>query len=210
MKRREFNLYLGAAAAAAGVGGRVSAAAGPKWSFEADVAEACSCEIPCPCNFGRRTDLKCEGSRLIQITQGEIDGAALAGVAFVVTFDMGNWTRIYADQAMTTAQRDAFDALMPAAFGGFKKLMQAFEYVPLEVTRSASKVRFAVPDSTVEIEMMRGLNGEPITINGLPSAAYHNYVQYASLVHTHKSAAASYSHVDTNGFTSRMIARSKT
>ncbi len=211
MKRRDFNFYVGAAAAVPTILSTQSvAAAAPAdgWAFNADVAESCSCEIPCPCNFGRRTDLKCEGSRLIQITDGAVHGLPLAGVSFVATFDMGNWTRIYADEAMTGAQRQAFEQIFTLAFGGFKKLMQAQEFVPLQVERSAEKVSFSVPDSSVEIALMRGLNGKPITIDGLPSAAFHNYVQYASVVHRHKSAAAEWSHTDTNGFTSRMIASS--
>lgn len=206
MKRRDFNAYMGAAGAVAMTAANAKAGEASKWQFRADVAESCSCEIPCPCNFGRRTKLKCEGSRLIQITEGNIGGADLAGVGFVVTFDMGNWTRMYMDDAMTAAQREAWDKIFPAAFGGFKKLMTTLEYVPLSVERSADKVRFSAPASTVEIEMMKGLDGGPIVVNNLPSAAYHNYVQYESLVHQHKSEAAEFSHKGTNGFTSTMIA----
>ena len=54
---------------------------------------------------------------------------------------------------------------------------------------------------------MRGLNGKPITIDNLPSVAYHKYTQYESVVHTHKSDGGDFSHKGTNGFTSVMIAQ---
>ncbi len=203
MQRRSFNLALGAVAAAPFITAR--AAAAPHWSLTADVAESCSCEIPCPCNFGRPTDLKCEGSRLIQITEGSIDGASLAGIGFVATFDMGNWARIYVDEKLGERQRAAFEAVFPLAFAGFHKLMQTRQYVPLTVSRSADTVRFEVPESTVEIRMMRGLHDAPIRINGLPSPVFHDYTQYESVVHEHHSEQADFSHRETNGFTSRMI-----
>lgn len=204
MDRRTFNFIVGAAAASPVIARAGSTQDG--WALRADVAESCSCEIPCPCNFGRPTKLKCEGSRLIQITEGHAGGHDLAGIGFVATFDMGNWTRIYLDDAMNDAQRAAFDSVFPLAFGGFKKLMQHMDYVPLEVVREDGRVRFSVPDSTVEIVRMKGLDGQPITINGLPSGAFHDYVQYESVEHRHASAGASFSHSGTNGFTSVMRA----
>lgn len=204
MNRREFNGAI-ASAAAASLFSHGAIAAGTPWIFHADVAESCSCEIPCPCNFGRRTDLKCEGSRLIQIREGHLGDHDLAGINFIATFDMGNWVRLYVDEGMNAAQREGFEKILPIAFGGFKKLSKSTEFVPLAVTRGDDKVRFEVPASTVEILMMRGLNDEPIRINGLPSPVFHNYVQYKSLVHKHTSEGGSFSHEDTNGFTSRMI-----
>jgi len=125
MKRREFNTYLGVAAAASTLSAKAVAHAehdANGWNFVADVAEACSCQIPCPCNFGRRTKLKCEGSRLIKITKGSSAGADLAGIACVVTFEMGKWTRMYMDEAMSPAQRAAVDATVSVGFWWLQKI----------------------------------------------------------------------------------------
>ncbi|MGR8921614.1 MAG: DUF1326 domain-containing protein [Gammaproteobacteria bacterium] len=205
MDRREFSLALGAVTAAPAV----LAKSADTWQITADVAESCGCEIPCPCNFGRKTKLKCEGSRLVSITDGHVGGESLAGVAMVITFEMGKWTKIYLDENMTAAQRAAFDKVFPVAFAGFKKLMREMEYVPLTVERSEKKLRFSVPASTVEIVMMPGLDGEPIRVNGLPSAFFHDYVQYESVVHKHESADSTFSYSGTNGFTSRLEAAGK-
>jgi hypothetical protein len=206
MKRRQFNLGVGAAIAAPAVlNTAAAAAAAPSWSLTADVAESCSCEIPCPCNFGRPTELRCDGSRLIQITEGSVGGADLAGISFIATFEMRKWTRIYVDESLSEAQMQAFDKIFPIAFKGFHKLMRSMERVPLTVERTAETVRFSVPASTVEIKLLKGIDGKSITIDGLPSPAFFNYKQYESVVHTHKSEDAEFSHSGTNGFTSKMI-----
>jgi hypothetical protein len=209
MRRREFNGYLGATALTTAAMTRPARAnPTPPWALEADVAECCSCAIPCPCNFGRPTKQRCLGNRLIQITHGEIDGARLDGIAFVVTFEMGKWARIYLDQTVDAARLAAFEQVFPLAFAGFAKLAPVHEQVPLTVTRGDSTVAFAVPDSAVEMKLLLGLNGRRITIDGLPSPAFHGYTQYESVVHRHRSDALEFAHSETNGFTSRMIAAS--
>ncbi len=207
MKRRDFNYLLGAAAIApAFLGKAKTAAAAAAWSLEAHVAECCSCEIPCPCNFGLPTDLRCDGNRLIEIYEGQVDGADLAGVRFLVTFEMGKWTRIYADDKMNAAQTKAYDAIMPLAFAGFLNGALSVERVPLSVVRTADTIAVTTPASEIEMKRLAGLDGEPIRISGLPSNAFHDYIQYESVVHTHKGPDREWSHSKTNGFASRMLA----
>lgn len=206
MKRREFNLLAGAGALGAALGSRAALATEtPAWAFEADVAECCSCPIPCPCNFARPTEKRCDGNRLIQIRAGQIEGASLAGIDFLVTFWMGKWTRIYLSDALGEAQYAAFDRILPLAFTRFKDLARSVERVPLEIVRAEETIRFAAPASRVEMKRVAGLDGAPIRITGLPSPVFHDYVQYESVVHTHTSEDEHWSHQGTNGFTSRMI-----
>ncbi len=207
MNRRRFGkLLLGLAYLPISGFRRPSGVERRRWSFRAAVAECCSCAIPCPCNFGRPTDRGCFGNRLIQIIEGDFEGADLSGVAFVVTFSMGHWTRLYISDALTARQLAALDGLLPVAFAGFDRLAQVRERVPLTIDRTAESVHFSVPESTVEMKLLPGLNGSRITIAGLPSNAYHDYVQYESVVHQHRSAAGSWEYSGTNGFTSEMRA----
>lgn len=206
MNRRDFNTVVSAGALGAALGSRAVLAAGaPAWAFEADIAECCSCAIPCPCNFARPTEKRCDGNRLIQIREGQVGGAPLAGIDFLVTFWMGKWTRIYVSDALSEAQYAAFDRILPLAFPKFKDLARSVERVKLEVVRAEETVRFAAPASRVEMKRVAGLNGAPIRITGLPSPVFHDYVQYESVVHEHASEGESWSYQDTNGFTSRMI-----
>jgi len=207
MNRREFTTLLGASAIAparlASADDETQAAA---WSFEANVAECCSCEIPCPCNFGRPTELRCDINRLIEIEQGSINGDNLAGVRFLVTMEMGNWTRLYIDDGLDDRQTRALDALMPSAFGGFLKMARSVERVPLTVARAPELITISAPASHVEMKPLAGLDGAPITISGLPSNVFHDYVQYESVTHTYQGPDREWSHAGTNGFTSRMLA----
>ena len=201
MQRREFNGVLAAAIAAPG-----SVFGASSWSLTADVAECCSCEIPCPCNFGRPTKMRCDGNRLIEVAEGHVDDMDLAGVRFLVTFEMGVWTRIYADEQMSDAQFAAFEAIMPRGFGYFDRQAQSVERVPLSVTRTPGLVTFTTPASSVEMKPIPGLDGERIVIKGLPSNAFHDYIQYESVRHVHEGPGRQWSYSGTNGFLSRMIA----
>ncbi|MDP1931318.1 MAG: DUF1326 domain-containing protein [Gammaproteobacteria bacterium] len=207
MKRRVFTKGLLSALATAPVLGGVSSlvsAQGQRWSLVADLAECCSCEIPCPCNFGRPTELRCDGNRLIQIREGQFEGENLAGISFVVTFLMGNWTRIHIDDSMSDAQFATFEKMFPVAFAGFDRLARTKARVPLNIVRTDSTINFTVPESSVEMKLIPGLGGEPIVINGLPNPAYHEYVQYESVNHRHESTDATWTYSGTNGFTSVM------
>jgi hypothetical protein len=206
MKRRTFTKRLLSAMAAVPAlsSAGVFAAAGEQWALVADLAECCSCEIPCPCNFGRPTELRCDGNRLIQIREGHFEGEDLAGINFVVTFLMGNWTRIHIDESMSPAQFAAFEKMFPVAFAGFNRLARSRERVALNITRTDTTLSFTVPESRVEMKLLAGIDGNPITITGLPNPAYHNYVQYESVTHTHQSVDASWTYSGTNGFTSQM------
>ncbi len=205
MKRRDFNKYLAMFAVPGTAGLSSNAMAGTKWNLTADITEACSCSIPCPCNFGFPTDQKCEGSRLIQILSGEFDQIDLTGIAFLATFEMRKWAHIYVDDKLNERQNKGFDLIFPVAFAGFKKLSRKIERVPMSYEKTSETIKYSVPDSTVEIKKLRGLEGAEINITGLPSTNYRNYIQYQSVIHTHKSSSSSWSHKKTNGFTSRMI-----
>jgi hypothetical protein len=204
MNRREFSKLVGAAAITPVLGpGRGVSPLHERWSFTAHIAECCSCDIPCSCNFGR-PEQTCHGTRLIQIREGQFEGDQLAGINFVVTFYMRRWTRIYVDDSLTEAKIATLDRLLPVAFAGFAQLAQVQERVPLTVSESPDTFRFTVPESTVEMKLFPGLDGSAITISGLPSRSYHDYVQYESVVHTHRSAEAEWSYAGTNGFQSEM------
>jgi hypothetical protein len=207
VKRRDFNYVLGATAIAPAIlGTSQDAEAADSWSLEANVAECCSCEIPCPCNFGRPTKLRCDGNRLIEIESGHVGDLSLAGVRFLVTFEMGKWSRIYVDNSLNAAQSEAVDAILPLAFGFFFRGALVVERVPMTVVHANDKITFTTPASEVEMKPLQGLDGGQISVNGLPSNVFHNYIQYESVRHIHRGGDREWSHSGTNGFTSRMIA----
>jgi hypothetical protein len=199
--------YLTAVAAVA-AGGFVTARQGskpaaPDWQLTATVAESCSCVVACPCNFGGEPSrMPCEGNRVISITSGHYDGVDLKDVALLVTFNMRNWSKIYVSDRVTDRQMAAVEAMLPIAFAGFHKGMLSFTKAPITMELAGDRVRFSGPESSVEMQVMRGFDGQPVKILNLPNAVFQDYTQYRSVTHRHTSASHTFSHAGSNGFTS--------
>jgi hypothetical protein len=186
-----------------------SSARQPAWKLSATVAESCSCTVSCPCNFGGEPSrMPCEGNRIISIDSGNYDGVDLAGVQVLVTFNMRNWSKIYISDKVNDRQMKAVEAMLPLAFAGFHKGMLSFTKAPITMEATDTRVKFSGPESSVEMEVMKGFNGRAITIANLPSAVFQDYTQFRSVSHTHTSATHSWSHKGTNGFTSKWQAGS--
>jgi hypothetical protein len=180
-------------------------AAAPGWHINATVAESCSCTVSCSCNFGGEPNRNpCEGNRLISINSGHYQDVDLKGVAFLVTFTMRTWSKIYVSDRVSDKQMAAVEALLPIAFAGFQRGMLSFTKAPITMNITDNKVTFAGPESSVEMEVMKGFGGKPVKIMNLPNPAYQDYTQYKSISHTHTSPTHSWKHSGTNGFTSTM------
>jgi hypothetical protein len=185
-------------------------AADANWHLTATVAESCSCKISCPCNFGGEpTKNPCEGNRLISINSGHYEGVDLKGVAFLVTFTMRDWSKVYVSDKVSDAQMKAVEALMPIAFAGFHRGMLSFTKAPITMELTESRVRFSGPESSVDMEVMRGFGGKPVKVLNLPNPAYQDYTQFKSVSHTHTAADHPFSYSGTTGFTSTMDVGSK-
>jgi hypothetical protein len=207
MMVRTAGAYLVAATVAVS-GGLVTARqvprpAAPDWQLTATVAESCSCVVACPCNFGGEPSrTPCEGNRIISITSGLYGDVNLADVAMLVTFNMRNWSKIYVSDRVSDAQMQAVEALLPIAFAGFHKGMLSFAKAPITMQLTGDRVTFSGPESSVEMQVMRGFDGQPVKIAHLPSPVFQDYTQYRSVAHRHSSASHTFSHSGTNGFTS--------
>jgi len=187
-----------------------SGARQPSWKMSATVAESCSCTVSCPCNFGGEPSrMPCEGNRMISIDSGNYDGVDLAGVQLLVTFNMRNWSKIYVSDKVSDRQMKAVEALLPLAFAGFQRGMLSFTKAPITMDVTGSLVKFSGPESSVDMEVLKGFNGKAVKVMNLPSAVFRDYTQFKSVSHTHTSAAHSWSHTGTNGFTSKWEAGSK-
>ncbi len=175
------------------------------WHITATVAESCSCTLPCPCNFGGSPNhTPCEGNRLISINKGHYQDVDLAGVAFLVTFQMRGWSKIYVSDTVTERQNAAVEALLPIAFAGFRSGMLSMEKVPITMDIGDTRVRFSTPGSSVDMELMPGRDGKPVKVLNLPNPAYQDYTQFRSVSHQHTGADHAFSYSGTNGFTSTM------
>ena len=82
----------------------------------------------------------------------------------------------------------AVEALMPIAFAGFHRGMLSFTKAPITMDVTERRVTFSGPESSVDMDVMKGFGGKPVKISNLPNPAFQDYTQYRSVSHTHTSA----------------------
>jgi len=184
--------------------------AAPDWHIVATLAESCSCPVACPCNFGGSPSSNpCQGNRLISISKGHFGDVDLSGVSFLVTWSLGSWTDVTVNDKVDDAQRAALETIMPLAFSSMRRTQLQVTRAPITLEMTETRVRFTTPDSTVDMELMKGSGGKPVKVLNLPSPLYQDYTQYRSTVHDHKGGDHAFSHSGTNGFTSTWEAGSR-
>ena len=186
-------------------------ATAPEWRISATLAESCSCLVACPCNFGGKPNPgPCQGNRLLTIKHGHVGDVDLSGVSFLITWDLGKWAKVYESDKMTDAQKTAIETVIfPVAVAGFGRGEFSVMKAPITMEMTDSRVRFSTPESSVDMEVMKGFGGQPVRVFNLPNPAYQNYTQYRSVVHRHTDGDHSFSHTDTNGFTATWDAGSR-
>jgi hypothetical protein len=117
---------------------------------------------------------------------------------------MRSWSKVYVSDTVSAQQMTAVESLMPIAFAGFHRGMLSFTKAPITMEMTEAKVRFSGPESSVEMDVMRGFGGKPVKVLNLPNPAYQDYTQYKSVVHRHNAADHPFNYSGTTGFTSTM------
>ncbi len=181
------------------------------WALKGTWSDTCSCEVACPCFFGSEpTEHFCEGTSLLEIEEGHYGGVEIDGLTAMVTMRIGKWTRIYVADTATPEQADAVASVVPLAlpFLGIGAL-ETVQVVPISVERTETTLKYAAPESTVEIEIVMGANGEPIRIanmpiKGLPFPEIYDHTQYRSVLSKHDSEAHDFEWSGRNGFVSKV------
>ena len=192
-----------------GSGGKGSG--GKEWAIKADVAAACSCSVPCPCGEGPATRGYCEHNALIEIKEGHYKGVSLDGLSFVFSQRGGDWVKYYVSDKATDDQLAAVQKLMPATFGPMaKSKVLSAEKVPISVERTATTLKFSVPESKVEMELVPGPDGKPIIRQNHPHPLKAiDLIQYKAIAFSHDGKDKKFSYSGTNASTSKIDAASK-
>jgi hypothetical protein len=178
------------------------------WAIKADYTETCSCNPACPCLFGSpSTHGYCRGNNLIEIRESYYGDVRLDGVSMITAFSLGKWLKIYIDEKASDEQAKALvelvklDQTFGFIYAGNSKIL-SIEKAPLSIEKTATKVKFSVPTSMAEIEMMKGRGGKPIKILNLPVPYIDDHTQYKSITMSHKSEDKEFKHSGTNALTS--------
>jgi hypothetical protein len=155
----------------------------------------------------------CEGNGLVVIEKGHMGDVSVDGLSVVLTFGLGQWMKVYVDENATDAQVDAVEALLKqdpvfgAYFAGETQLLSVGK-APITKEWTDALIKFSTPESAVEIEIVKGLDGGPITIENLLFPSTQHYTQYRAIALSHKSDDKEFTHTGTNGFTSKILASS--
>jgi hypothetical protein len=185
------------------------------WAINADYTESCSCNPACPCLFGSPSTLGyCEGNNLIEIKEGHYGDVNLDGISVVTAFSLGKWLKLYVSDNATEEQGTAALELLKLneTFGFIyagKAEILSQEKASVSIKKTDTSVKFSVPASTVEIEMMKGWEGKPIKIQNIAAPYTRDYTQYKSITTSHKSKDKEFKHSGTNGMTTSIEASGK-
>jgi hypothetical protein len=108
----------------------------PKWHAKGDWFDACSCDIPCPCEFAQPpTGGHCEGVLAYHIDEGAYGATSLSGLSVltVLAFDGNLWAGqgavslgLLIDERADADQRAALAAIFEGIAGGHPAGMAQF------------------------------------------------------------------------------------
>ena len=137
------------------------------WNLSGEFIETCSCNMLCPCWFGKAELMLmdrgwCATSLLFRIREGSHDGTDISGQNAVVTlhfpgptlFDANGTGRVYVDQGASDAQRSALETILQGASGG-----------GMEVP--ASLVSSWLPTQTASIAVSEGDGKVTASVSGI-------------------------------------------
>jgi hypothetical protein len=181
------------------------------WAADATWTDACCCKVPCPCLFGTGpTEGYCEGASIFEIERGHYDGVSLDGLAALVTYRVGGWTKLFVTDAASAEQAEAFGALLPYLLPFVVKGAEpVVTREALTIEREGRTVRYSAGESRVEMTMLESSTGEPIVLENLPAkgtpfADSHGHTQYKSKVLAHESELGTFEYTGRNGFSSQL------
>jgi hypothetical protein len=186
-------------------------APGADWSVKADYTDACCCQPSCPCFFGSAPTLGyCEGVSVVEFEEAHYGGVRLDGVKVVAVYRGNSWIKFYVGDKASEEQTEAAVKLLPA-FEEFFAIENVLEVknVPISVERTDETVKISTPNTTSEIEIMKGKNGKPIKIDNLPWPSFpgpplNDHTQYRTIVLKHEGKDQRFEYSGTNGFTAKI------
>jgi hypothetical protein len=158
---------------------------GATWSVSGTIAEACSCDVMCPCTFASDPSAGyCDALIGWHVDSGKLGDVALDGLNVVLSFyspgnvTKGNWKiGLYVDQRASPQQREALTAIFSGKVGGPLAVFAGplvgerlgVKAVPIEYESSGKRRKMTIPGlSEYEIVAVEGRGGSDVTINNLP------------------------------------------
>jgi hypothetical protein len=186
MKQRRgiFRLLALAAAGAAGV--VAAGAAGPDWSINATIIEACSCPMFCQCYFEAKpashaghsgAEHFCKFNNAFKVNRGSYGATTLDGAKFWVAGDLGgdfasgqaNWAVVTFDRTVTKEQRDGIAAILAHVYPVKWKSLTTAEAAMEWKHTGDTAVATLDGGKTAEVRLRKfpGMTSDPVVIKNL-------------------------------------------
>jgi hypothetical protein len=186
-----------------------------EWSVKADYTDACCCKPSCPCLFGSAPTLGfCEGVSLLEFKEAHYGDVNLDGVNVAAVYRGKTWIKFYVSDSATAEQTEAAVKLLPTfeAFFAIENVVEV-KNVTIDIERKEEWRKITMPNTVVEIGVMKGKNGKPIKIEnlpwpGFPAPPLNDHTQYKTIMLKHDGGDQKYEHTETNGFTAYVEATS--
>jgi hypothetical protein len=159
-------LMFAAAIGAAAGGVPVNAAPSGAWRVAGEMVEACTCQVPCTCQFGQGPSPtpRCASVSTFSIREGSRGDAALAGGAFAIVFGPKK-TVLYAG-GRDESQREALKAILQdiARKSGWKN--SVIRESAISQSGDSDSVRSSIGDfAAMDASMLKGFDGKsPIVV----------------------------------------------
>lgn len=153
----------------------------PDWEAEGTLLEACSCAVPCTCNFGQGPSRDyCHTVYAYRLKRGRYGSVKLDGLAF--GGGEGAAGRLgFLDARATEAQRPALEKLATAVFGkgGASPGPRKFQIVTLSVESDARTFRVNFAGSGgFRADVLLGADGKnPIVVENNVTWPVHRFIK---------------------------------
>lgn len=163
-----------------------SASAAATWAIDGTMADACQCEVFCPCEFGSHPTMdNCDDTAILSIDKGHYKDVDLSGQKVVVVSAspkgerlvdaVGHLTfaRIYVPKAASDAQVQALQEIVRLAMGSIVNGVAQIspdtqvERVPITITADSTQYAAQVP-GVLDVDMRPVIGGDgktPIVVH---------------------------------------------
>lgn len=117
------------------------------------ILEACSCMIPCPCNFGQRPSPHefCEYLAVFEFAGGEFHDVPLAGLRMAMASDRDNHNILYVDSKASVRARSALTAISTWIFSLEGKELTGLFYTTIDLSFENVGMSASLPEGNAKL-----------------------------------------------------------
>lgn len=177
----------------------------PDWEILGHYAEACNCDLGCPCLYkSPPTHGNCNAALAFSLVKGNFGVLSLSGlnVSIVGEIAKGGFISFYIDEKASKEQKDALSLIFRSIFGRISKHDMGVKSVPIkfDIIGEIRKVMIS-GILNFEVEKVKGMDGEsPIKIFNAPAHFIPELIVAKSKVDEFKDHGKSWKYSERSGF----------